>query len=69
MLVRVDHSSNPFTQRAAARCSICGGEGGLVYRDGVFVHRETPCPDPEELEKALAELESLRRAYRTRVRR
>lgn len=60
-LLRIDHSSNPFTQRAAVRCELCGGDGSLVYRAGRFVHRESPCPDPEELEKALAELEALRR--------
>lgn len=64
LLLRVDHYSNSFTQRAAVRCSLCGGEGSLVYREGVFVHRETPCPDPEELERALAELAEYRPGLR-----
>ena len=56
-LVDVDKSSNPFGQRAAARCRRCGlAIGGLVLVDGDFEHRdEATCAEAERIMQELDE--------------
>lgn len=51
MMLAVDVESNPHGQRAEASCEWCGiALGGLVQRDGIFMHESAQrCTEAEQL--------------------